>query len=262
MEITYAFITIAAIAVFIVLLIILMQLSESRFSKFNFNIQQSSMTLGPTPFNPYDASHYPLEMFEEHSPYKSAGPRLTFYDEENMNASKLRGNKIEYEASVTDIGSFKPLSLVLGHYTKAEFYSSPNFRGKIVKKLENNKDAEMVIQEFKGDFKVLANSIRSVRLSIIAPYAIVYTEENNGGSSKIIRDNVPILNSRWNDRIESLVLSPFTRIKLYEHSNYRGAVKVYTNDTSEVQKIGFVGADFTDKTSSIQVESLFGVKTT
>lgn len=258
MEMSYVFVIVASIMLFIVCLVILLHLSESRFTRLTLAKPNVSY---PQPHNPYDSSLYPVEMFEETSPYKSAGPRLTLYDQVNRNSSDLKGNKVTYEESVKDIANFNALSLVVGPYTQAEIFSFPHFRRSSFK-LKNDKDVDMVIQEFKGDFKALANGIRSVKLSIIAPYVIVFTEQNNGGISKIIRKNVPILEGKWNDSIESLLLSPYTRVKLFEHSNYRGGTKVYTNDTGVQQMIGFVGADFTDKTSSLQVESLMNVKNT
>lgn len=237
-------------------LLFLMWISDSRFSALTQKLSFSHKAV-PEAFNPYIAQYHPIETFEELNPFKEARAKVTLYNRVNRNPQALEGRSIEIDKDTTDVGQLDTRSIVLGPFTKVELYTSANYRGTPTK-IINDKDEILLVSELNKEYTPLAGKIRSVKLEIIYPYAIVFTEVNNGGISKIVRGNIPVLIDRWRS-ITSMKLPPYTKISLYTENAYRGKPKTYENATSTMRTIGFIGNDMNNRVRSVQVEGMIAV---
>lgn len=81
---------------------------------------------------------------------------------------------------------------------------------------------------------------------------VIYEDENFQGASSALDEGSYNVNSLGigNDRLSSLKVLPGTKVTLYEHSEFSGRSKTFTQDAS------YVGNDFNDITSSLKVETV------
>jgi hypothetical protein len=242
------------------LLLFVKNLSDMRFNSVSV----------PIPFNesPYQAplfqQYQPLEKFEEakNAPpsvvYVDAGPFITVFDNED-----LLGNSKSYTGSVDRLDGFndKVRSFILGPYTKVTFYQDNNHTGRPVT-YENKQDLNLEVRKFidadpiKRSF--ISGKVSSLKLSIVEPYAIAYSGQNLGGqNSKILSGNIPVLDAKWEKKIQSFKISPFTRVTIYSNRSFGGQSKVYDNASSEEVNMNFVGTWWQDKIASLKVEKMF-----
>jgi uncharacterized protein YkwD len=85
----------------------------------------------------------------------------------------------------------------------------------------------------------------------------IYEQENYKGASKSFklgRYNLQDLGI-GNDRLSSLKIPEGWRVRLFEHADFKGKFKDFTNSTA------FVGADWNDKASSLVIEPNYNVPT-
>jgi hypothetical protein len=233
-----------------VFLIVFSLLSNSRFT--DLQVSHKGVFV-PTAYNPYAREYHPVEGFEERNPFKDAGPRLTVFAREGQ-----QGDKMAFEASMVDLSPHKwqnkIQSLRLGPYTKATFFTSPQFRGDALV-INNDQDVTYELVKFKGDDVKFRNRIQSFKLEVVMPYAIAYGGQNLGGISKIFHEKHSVLGS-WERKIQSFKISPLTKVTLYTSPAFGGTSEVLTNATSEEQKVGYLGPKMDGKIRSLKVETL------
>lgn len=246
--ILYAIVVLVALA----LLFSLLALSNSRFSKLN----TSSYKGTPAPYNPYAYDYHPVEAFSDEYPQKDAGPRLKIYAEANFRgATKTLDKSIVLEPEF----SSKVRSIMVGPYTKATLFIGKNYNGKSVS-FDNDHDLWLEVPLFKGEQKEFSNGIKSIKLDIVQPYIIAYTQNNLGGFSKIFHEKHPILGTEWENKIKSLVVSPYTQVTLYRRAGLSPDPKDIVpikNTTPNEMKIQYVGREVDGNIRSLKVEKLF-----
>lgn len=81
---------------------------------------------------------------------------------------------------------------------------------------------------------------------------VLYEDANFQGTSKGLDEGSYDANTLGigNDKLSSLKVLPGIKVTLYEHAGFSGRSKTFTQDTN------YVGNDFNDVTSSIQVETV------
>lgn len=171
-----------------------------------------------------------------------------------------KGNSATVRNSVSNLGvvgwNEAILSFELGPYTKATFYEHANYSGKHAT-YQNTQDVVLGVPQFAE--QELGKRVSSVKLEIIEPYVIVYSQQNLGGNSKIYRGHVPTLDETWNKSVVALRLSSFTKVTLYSGQGFdkNSKVKEFTNTSSATRDIRYVGNDLRDSIQSFKVEQTY-----
>jgi len=233
----YVLITLVAL----LMIAVLSYLSRSRFDDFQLRY--------PQPYNPYISTFQPFETFDQLDPFKDASAEVQIFEGESYTGAQLSFTSDQRQLS-QKVNSFK-----LGPFSKITFYEKPNFGG-ISTTYTNAHDFVLEIPEFNNENTKFKGIIKSFKLQIIQPYAIAYTQTNLGGISKIFAGSVPVLSDTWKKHIQSLVLSPYTKITIFDTQAFKGKHQEFVNATQSISKIGFVGNDWKDNISSLKVESI------
>lgn len=203
--------------------------------------------------SPYDPSgRYDLEKFDM-MPFPDAGPYVNLYTQPSNTGTYTTISKSANSLPVQNILSFD-----LGPYTRATFYNASDFRGgKGI--YENNRDFVLQVPAFNE--QQLQNEVGSVKVEILNPYAIVYSQQNLGGTSKIMHGNVPTLDSTWQNNIVSMIVSPFSKVTLFSQPGYLTQApalsKEYVNSSSTPMVVKYVGSQMASAIMSLKTEQLF-----
>jgi hypothetical protein len=246
--ILYAIAVVIALAV----LFLLLKLSNSRFQTLKLSYKGT-----PAPYNPYVYDYHPVEGFTDvEDALKDAGPRAKIYTEQNF-----KGNTKTLEKNVVLDANFasKIKSLMVGPYTKVTIYIGRNYSGESIS-FDNDHDLWLEIPLFKGQQSKFSNNVKSIKLEIVEPYVIAYTQNNLGGFSKIFHEKHPILGTEWERKIKSLVISPYTKVTLYKRAGLSpdpSDVDPITNSTANEMKINYVGREADGNIRSLKVQKLF-----
>ena len=229
-----------AIVLVVVVLFYLKQLSNSRFTFYH---------TVPSPYDPYE---YFTDIYLGQP---DAGAYVTLYDQ----AGNI-GTPTTFYKSEPDIQSHTPQSFDLGPYTSAVFFDEPNYQGNRGH-YENASNVLVKIPQFK-EVALQKGSVRSVKLEILQPYAIVFSQQNLGGSSMIVRGNVPTMTGEWANKVVSLSISPKTKVTVFALPGFDplGKKKVFENYTNTDLAVKYVGAEMVSLVNSIKVEALFDVE--
>lgn len=96
-------------------------------------------------------------------------------------------------------------------------------------------------------------SATSATLMFLIPKLVTFEHYSKQGISKVWNASSGNVGSTWNDRISSVVISPYTRLTLFQHEYWAGASKVCAVSSSE-QTLDL--PDFNDTTTSFRLEAI------
>ncbi len=144
-------------------------------------------------------------------------------------------------------------SISLSPFTRAILYEQEYYGESY--EFENDQDT---IKSINLPDEISAK-ISSFKLELIEPYIILYEFENLGGKSKIFRMNIPIIDST-DIQPNSMVISPYTNILLFDDRNYSGDMKSITNKTDKPYIVKYIGGDWHERLKSIKIAQMFDRK--
>jgi hypothetical protein len=237
------------IIIFSVLLILLVAIKFLSDSRYNSILSSPIGYSRPDTFGSYEGYE---DVANKFAPVVGSPVLIVFSQENNLgNTSRFTGeqsNLVKYGFN-DRINSF-----TLGPYSRVKFYEHVDFQGRAVT-YSNQQDLNLNITTFKEDF--MKGQASSFKLELIEPYIIAYDGQNLGGSkTKVFGRSSPILTT-WDKQLVSFIISPFTKVTVYDKGGFSGNAKEFKNSTSVPSKILYVGSDWINRILSIKIEQLF-----
>lgn len=223
------------------LLVLLRWLSNSRFTFVSSS--------APRPYDPYEYFYDGGVVIPA-----DAGPYVDLFSTPNLQGTPIA----TLTSSVATVPSAltNTYSLDMGPYTRATL---TDVQGVETVTYENNHDFVLQVPQFSDT--PVAGNLGSVRLEIITPYAIVYTEPNLGGYSKILSGNTPNLDATWANNIVSMIIAPYAKVTLYDTPGFSvvGNSKTFSNNGGTRMTVKYVGTQMESAVQSVKVEALFAL---
>lgn len=145
-------------------------------------------------------------------------------------------------------------SLIIQPYTELTVYEHPQWRG-ASHKWVNPGGERMYIDWIGETWNDRISSFNVIPIKQTGK-AILYEHYNQDGQSMVVRGANHWIGGEWNDRVSSVVLSPRTRLVLYEHSNFQGQVYTVDNWSNDGTLSRNLEGWWNDQISGYRVETI------